>query len=681
MNGTAILWTHALAALLFGVLALAQLRDRAATLPRAGFLIALSMSALWALAEAGIGPADAVTRGTESLRDIAWIAFLFAVLRRDPTAQRDRAVTTVYGVVVLVALTGMGLVAMPPAETVAGTDIANVALLLRMMVAVGALFLVHHLYSVVIPNARGGIRMAVIALATMWLADLVLYAGIYLTQSWPWPLLAARGLVMAAIVPMLAVAVHRNGDWTLKVSRTLTWQSLLLVALMAYAGIAALAIAVIGAIGGPYARIGQTAFVFGSAATLLALLASPRVKAWLRVEVAKHLFRHRYDYRAEWMRFTETLGMPGEGAAPIEERVVKAVADMTDSPAGLLLAAGEGVLTVAADWRWPGEAGVAGGDAALAAHLARTGRIIELDGLRAGRGSAEELAAVPQWMIDDSAGWALVPLIHVDALVGAILLARPPIDRALDWEDFDLLRVAGRQVASYLAEARVHAALAEARRFDEFNRRFAFILHDVKNLVSQLTLVARNAERHADNPAFRADMVATLNESAGRMTDLLARLSHHQRGGADAPAAIELMPMAERVARRSAGGHPVTVEGVRDAVVLADPARLDQALGHLIQNAAEASPPGAPVEVTVGRDFVQVRDRGAGMSAAFIRDDLFRPFTSTKPGGFGLGAFEARQIVQAMGGTLEVASTPGEGTRFTITLPAGPTAAGLDRAA
>src|SRR3546814_16030222 len=98
----------------------------------------------------------------------------------------------------------------------------------------------------------------------------------------------------------------------------------------------------------------------------------------------------------------------------------------------------------------------------------------------------------------------LVPLVHFNTLAGVILLARPPVDRALDWEDFDLLRIAGRQVASYLAEARAQGALADARRFDEFNRRFAFILHDIKNLVSQLSLVARNAERHADNPDFRA---------------------------------------------------------------------------------------------------------------------------------------------------------------------------------
>ena len=90
----------------------------------------------------------------------------------------------------------------------------------------------------------------------------------------------------------------------------------------------------------------------------------------------------------------------------------------------------------------------------------------------------------------------------------------PAVDRALDWEDFDLFaHRRARQVASYLAEERAQTALAEAQRLrSEFDRRFAFILHDIKNLVSQLSLVARNAERHADNPAFRADMIATLQD-------------------------------------------------------------------------------------------------------------------------------------------------------------------------
>jgi putative PEP-CTERM system histidine kinase len=681
MAGTVILWSHALAALLFAGLAFAQLRERADSLPRIAFLVALVTSALWALAMAGIGHADIITRVAESCRNIAWLIFMFALLRRDPLARTDRAVATIYGVVIAVALAGIVLTVTQIDYVEAGTGPVTVRILLRMMVAVGALVLVHHLYSVVAPAARGGIRLAVAALAATWSADLVLYATCYASADWPAEMFAARGLVAAAVVPLLAVAVHRNGDWSLNISRTVTWQSLTLVALMVYAVATFVVISMIDAFGGGYARVVQTAFVFGSAAALLALLSSPMVKAWLRVMVAKHLFRHRYDYRAEWTRFTGTLGAPGEGEPPLEERIVKAVADVTDSPAGLLLAVEtDGALSLAASWRWsaPVPAAIAG--EALATYLIESGRIVELDTVRSGRTDGVELAAVPQWLVDLPSTWAIVPLIHLNELMGAIVLVRPPIDRSLDWEDFDLLRIAGRQVASYLAEARAHEALADARQFDEFNRRFAFILHDVKNLVSQLSLVARNAERHADNPAFRADMVATLNDSAGRMNDLLARLSQHHSGRADDPVPTELLPLAERVARR-VSTHRVTVTGARDAVAMVDPARLEQALGHLIQNAVEASSSDATVTVAVGRTSIDVIDQGIGMSATFVRDRLFRPFVSTKAGGFGVGAFEARQLIQAMDGQISVASREGEGTRFTITMPPALGAATLDRAA
>jgi hypothetical protein len=118
-----------------------------------------------------------------------------------------------------------------------------------------------------------------------------------------------------------------------------------------------------------------------------------------------------------------------------------------------------------------------------------------------------------------------------------VVIAHPPLKRALDWEDYDLFRAAGRQAGQLSGRSPHHEALAEARRFDEFNRRFAFILHDVKNLVSQLSLVARNAQRHADNPSFRADMVATLQSSVKKMNDLLARLApgrSHAAGSARA---------------------------------------------------------------------------------------------------------------------------------------------------
>ncbi|QNA85032.1 PEP-CTERM system histidine kinase PrsK [Sphingomonas sp. So64.6b] len=673
---TIILWGHALAALLFGMLAVSQLRDAATALPRLTFVVALAATALWALAVAGIDPRDVTARVAESLRNLSWLGFMFALVRRDPDAPHGGAVITVYGVVVLIVLAGIGLAVaeatLPPAD-IASASLASVRLLLRMMVAVSALVLVHHLYSAVAPRARGGIRLVVIALAAMWCIDLAIHAVAYLTKSWGVELVATRGVAMTLLAPLFALAVMRNGDWTLKLSRTVAWQSLSLVATILWLVIMVLITSLIAAFGGAYVRIAQTAFVLGSAATTLTLVSSPWLKGWAKVKLAKHLFNHRYDYRAEWARFTETLGKP-EGAAPLDERIVKAVADLTDSPAGLLLVPDGTGLGIGAAWQWDRDGlPVAGGDDVLARYLVASGRIVELDMIRNDAAAGAEAASVPQWMLDTNTAWALVPLVHLDRLQGAILLARPALDRALDWEDFDLLRIAGRQAASYLAEARAQEALADVERFDEFNRRFAFILHDIKNLVSQLTLVARNAERHADNPEFRADMVATLKDSAGRMNDLLARLSQHHSARAEELRPVELMPLVERVAARRRAQHPVAVIGGGEALAQTDPARLEQLLGHLLQNAIEASPFAEPVTIAVSADagqvVIDVIDRGCGMSPAFIRDKLFKPFVSSKAGGFGIGAFEARQLAQAMGGGVAVTSREGEGTRFRVTLP------------
>jgi putative PEP-CTERM system histidine kinase len=560
------------------------------------------------------------------------------------------------------------------------------ATLFRMLVSVAALVLVQALHSSIESERGQGVRALVLSLGALWLIDLNFYGGAYLSGGIPGDFVALRGGALVLVSLAMALAIQRKGEWNVVVSRTVAYQSLSLVAIGLYFALLALATGALATLGGANARILQTAFVFGSTAAILTMVSSPWLRAWAKVKLAKHFFRHRYDYRSEWIRFTETLAAP-DGAAQLETRVVKAIADLTDSPAGVLLVPEDSGLGLGATWRWERETLPADTcDAALAHYLATSNRIVELDAVRAGN-APEDAAAVPQWMIDIPGAWALVPLPHLGSLAGAVLLARPPVQRAFDWEDFDLLKVAGRQGASVLAEARAQSALAEAQRFDEFNRRFAFILHDIKNLVSQLALVARNAERHADNPEFRADMVATLKLSVERMNGLLARLSQHHRSRTDPMRAVEALALAERVALAKRTLHSVHAEGDPGALALADPARLEQLLGHLVQNAIEASPTGTPVTLVVGREGDQVTidvvDQGRGMAPAFVRDKLFKPFVSSKEGGFGIGAFEALQLATAMDGRIEVTSREGQGSRFRVILkPARPSELdGLGRAA
>ena len=476
---------------------------------------------------------------------------------------------------------------------------------------------------------------------------------------------------------MFALATRDESGWRVKLSRAATFQSLSLLAICAYFALMAIVATALRGSGVDWSAALMIAVLAVMTVGAMVLLPSARARGWMKVKLAKHLFEHRYDYRTEWLRFTETLGRAGPDAPPLSERIVKAFADVIDAPGGLLLVGDYGgTLTVAANWNWPGAnlpAAHLQGAARFWSELEASGRIVEFEALRNGWATSRDKAiTVPGWMIEDDSVWTGVPLLHQQRLVGFVILAAPEYRRPLDWEDFDLLRTAGNQAASSLAEAMGQEALANAQRFEEFNRRFAFILHDIKNLVSQLSLVARNAERHADKPEFRADMVATLQSSVGKMNELLARLSPQSSARVQRIEAQSLRPILTDAIAAKRRDREVQLFGDANLWALVDAAALEQAVGHLLQNALDASS-GTPVAVRVGgaaeRVTIAIADKGVGMDGDFIRNRLFQPFASTKSGGFGIGAFEAQSLIAAMGGQLSVDSRQGHGTTFTINLP------------
>lgn len=675
MSGAAfVIWLHGLAALLFCGAVVMLARRPVGFVSRRSLLLAFGLSALWALGVAGIGEAEVSVRVAQVARTLAWLAVLFVMAARHTRRSGSRGGAYLATGLCLI-LAGVVAVAQPALVSGGQGDAAEATWRgLRLLSTVAALVLLHRFVVEARDRLSGAQQMLAATLGVMWAVDLLVLALAHAAGGWSEDLTIVRGCATVLVAAMALIAINRHADRSLRMSRGAAAQAILLVVGVLYVVAATAATGLLGRVGGEHARVVQAAFVFGTGAAVLTIVTTPWLRAWSKVMVAKHLFSHRYDYRAEWMRFTDTLGVTGEDAAPLPLRIVQAVADLTASPAGLLLYATREGMVAGPAWRWD-ETPVAAAPLALDQYLRRTGRIVDLDSCRIGEAPPEEIAALPEWLRTRADAWAVVPLLRADTLIGAIVLARPPVTRALDWEDFDLLGAAGRQAASYLAEERAHAALADAQRFDEFNRRFAFIMHDLKNLVSQTALVARNAERHADNPAFRADMVATLQDTSQRMTALLARLGQHGAPAQLAPIPIDLLQLARRIAVARRAQHMVEVSG-ESAIALADASAVETMLGHLVQNATEASAADVPVRLHVlsdgDRAIVEVRDRGCGMTAAFLRDQLFRPFASAKPGGFGLGAYEARQMAEQMGGSMTVTSREGEGTCCRIALPIAP---------
>lgn len=670
-------WSHVLAAILFAALAIWIGRRMASAIEGKLLVAALSLTATWALSIAFSG-VDMLSAGlVGSLRDCAWLTTLFALPWEDsrPEHRRPTGFTIVYAVLVAVLLM-QSMVDILWSDEIAGSDRGGVVveggLILRMIWMSGALLLMQRIFASAAPSRRSAIGPVMAAMSAMWAYDLLLYISAYFGASWTATLYALRGGMMAGLVPVIALAARTADTAPIKPSRTLATWGLGLAAVLGVSAVILSSAAFVHLIPSPAIRATVTGGIFAMAVAALVVLPSQRFRSLFKVMVAKHFFQHRYDYRAQWMNFADTIGQTIRSDATLYERAIKAVADITESPSGLLLLIEDGNrLTVHGQWNWPDDASLGAGiEGDLVQALQQQYWVVDIDRIRA---NADMAPSLPPWIADNKSAWALVPIIHFGALTGALLLARPTIDRALDWEDYDMLRTAGRQVASYIAEAQGQQALADARRFDEFNRRFAFIMHDIKNLVSQLSLLSRNAERHADNPEFRADMVLTLQDSVGKMNDMLARLSQHNNGEVRDPIDFTLGALARAVGKAKGRAHPVLVDGNLGLMAHADPARVEQIVVHLVQNAIDASTPEAPVTMHItemeGFACLSIIDQGCGMTPEFMRNELFRPFSSSKPGGFGIGAFEARELAKAMRGSLRVESVPGKGSRFTLCLP------------
>ncbi|HEX8480761.1 MAG TPA: XrtA/PEP-CTERM system histidine kinase PrsK [Allosphingosinicella sp.] len=672
-------WAHSLAALLYGALALWQLRRWNEDRGQRRLVAAFGIVSAWAIFVALQGPYGLGAGIAEAARNFAFLGFMYAIVSRAAQERGQQGVKLVYTVVAAVIglqLTIAGVLPQFGGNPVLREALASTGQVIGLTIAAGSLVLVHNLYGQAAHESRWGIRLPMIALAGMWAYDLHLYTVAWLTRGPVEDLYAMRGAILSILVPLFALASRRNARWRMQLSRAATFQSLSLIAILGYLILMMTASRALEVVGGDWVRIGQVGLVFAITVAAVILLPSGRMRAWSRVLVAKHFFEHRYDYREEWLRFTRTVG----GDAPLGQRIIKAIADIAESPSGLLLVPEGGRLNVAARWNWSDDVPEASAaDSDLIGFLEKTCHVMDFALLESGTLKwSEAQVRVPAPLAALDGLWAGVPLIHGDRLVGLVLLEHPLVRRPLDWEDFDLFRTVGIQAASYLAEARTQDALADARRFDEFNRRFAFIIHDIKNLVSQLSLVIRNSERHADKPEFREDMIATLHSSVKKMNDLLARL---HRGGSNVEAepvrAVPIGQAVAAVAEIKKRVHPVETEGNMAVAAVADPVRLEQALAHLVQNAIDASPGGSAVRIRCGsrgnEALIEIVDQGEGMSADFIRTRLFQPFASTKESGFGVGAFEARSLIAAMGGRIEVDSREGEGSRFTILLPLGET--------
>lgn len=673
--------SYAAAALAFFFLSILLLTSWRGRLYGMMLTIACLFSAFWAAAiacQVAWGYSlPFLTNTLEILRNATWSAFLIVLLGPFKTTEKDSSLPSVRPFVIVILVLYLVFLVLPlfSYDEVNNLSYTTIDLLgsitASVVMAIIGVVLVEQFYRNTPIDQRWGIKFICLGIGSIFVYDFYLYSDALLFRHVNEDLWAARGGINALVVPLIAISAARNPQWAvgIAVSRHILFYSAALFGTAIYLLVMAAAGYYLRFSGGSWGTILQMTFLFGAMLLLVGVMFSGTIRSWLKVFISKHFFSYNYDYREEWLRFTRTLS---EGRNDLGERVIQALAKLVESPGGSLWLCREtSNYEPAAYWNMALINESEPVNSNFSRFLEENEWVVDLQGSNISTINKTEIE-LPVWLKSLSTAGLVVPLILHKKMMGFIVLLQPRSQMKLNWEVTDILKVAGNQAASYLAQNEAAKALIVSRQFESFNRMSTFMVHDLKNLIFQLSLLLSNAKKHKDNPEFQHDMVQTVDLSVHKMKRLLEKLSSGNALEESEPLFLDKLLFEIMEGKSAYSPCPVLEVVDKELIVLANRTRFERVLGHLIQNAIEATPADGKVVVRLLKKeasaVIEIKDTGHGMSEKFINERLFKPFESTKSAGMGIGVFESREYVHELGGKLEVDSQETVGTVFRIEL-------------
>ncbi|MFE8071684.1 PEP-CTERM system histidine kinase PrsK [Marinobacteraceae bacterium S3BR75-40.1] len=673
--------SHLTAAIAFGLLAVHVVTRYMRRHTDKALFIAALISAIWGamLAAQSVSeqPPFAVRYLTELARDAAWIFVLFALLKdgryQQEFPQRLRTVigSSATAIIAFLVVTTLLQVIAPDY----GVN-ARVRLLGHISLTLLGLSLVEQIWRNSIMYSRSSIKYLCFAIGGLFLYDFFLYADALLFNEMSSSLWDARGGANALITPLLAVNLinARKQPVELQLSRNLVFHAGTLTLAGVYLLFAAAGGYYVQTLGGSWGEALQVLFLCFFMLLFVLLMSSARFRARLMVFISQNFFDYKYDYREEWLKITEAFSNLTEDP-PLPQRVIRVLADLVESNSGALwMKDDEGHFILSSTvGMTPHKHTQIDDDADIVTFFREREWILDLkeykqDPVR------YNLLEIPDAILGFPNHWLVIPLYLGRDLYGIVLVGEPFARVELNWENFDLIRVVARQVCNFLAQADAQYRLSRAMQFEAVNKASAFMVHDLKTLIAQLSLLVRNAPRHRENPAFIDDMIRTTEHAVNKMSNLV---DHIRRPDSEEHTeVVNLVSMVETLteAHQKSEPHPYFSHSGEPIWVKADPSQLRSILGHLIQNAQDATPKDGEVSLALKASQDQVvlfvQDTGNGMSEEFIKTRLFKPFESTKGlTGMGIGAYQAREYIRKLGGNIDVTSEQGVGSCFSVRLP------------
>ena len=514
----------------------------------------------------------------------------------------------------------------------------------------------------------------IIALGMSTVFDFVLFAQAAMVNQLDFSYWYARGFLTAVGMPLILVSTRRIKNWSVNVfvSRDVVFYSSMLLISGLYLLLLALAGYVINYFGGAWGNVVSIVFIILGGTVLATLLMTEKLRREVKVFITKHFFANKYDYRLEWLKSIDQLSNLNNDN--YYQAATKIICSTLNIERGALVRkASLGTYELLYQQGLEIENRQMHHLSTIDEFCQQNDWIIDVREYASIENSYPNLALDVEFCRAEKID-IIVPIFKNADVSGFFLLALPEGRSFLNWEDRDLLFSISKQLNNYISLNEANDSLAESKQFDAFHRMSAFLVHDLKNVQAQLSLINANAKRHRNNPEFIDDVFETIDSATKRLDKVLDQLRNKQVVES-AKKRVNVNQLIEQVVKQRNIALPkVTLEVSVEIEIVIDQETFYSVLNHLVQNAQEATKHDGWVkvraEVIANKLHISVVDNGCGMSSDFIKNRLFKPFDTTKGNsGMGIGAYEAKQFVESAGGTLQVTSFENEGSIFNLIIP------------
>lgn len=553
-------------------------------------------------------------------------------------------------------------------------DGSSYLFLLLLGLNLSTLVLLEQLYRNMDVKTKWAFWPLLIGIGTATVFDFVLFAQAVMVNQLDFSFWYARGFVMAIGMPFILVSTRRIKNWSVNVfvSRDVVFYSSMLLISGFYLLLLAFAGYVINYFGGAWGDVVSIAFVILGGTVLAALLVTENLRREVKVFITKHFFANKYDYRFEWLKSIDQLS--NSKSDNYYQTATQIICSSLNIEQGALVSkASIGTYKLSYQQGLDIENRQLHHLSIVDQYCQQHGWIIDVREYANIENSYPELTLDIEFCRSQQID-IIIPIFKNDCVCGFFLLALPQGRSLLNWEDRDLLFAISKQLSNYMSLNEANDSLAESKQFDAFHRMSAFLVHDLKNIQAQLSLINANAKRHRDNPAFIDDVFETIDSATKRLDKVLNQLRNKQVAESSKKRVSVNQLMAKVAKQRNVATPKVTLEVSVEIEIVIDQETFYSVLNHLVQNAQEATGSEGWVkikaELIANNLNIAVLDNGCGMSGDFIKNRLFRPFDTTKGNaGMGIGVYEAKQFIESIGGTMQVTSFENEGSTFQLTIP------------